>query len=135
MPCLFLYLLPVQQVLTNTLIPSFEIKALTALVGRFSECLFVLRFYGPVNQMGSCRTWSVYLGLFLSTLNFLKFKQKVQTLIRHYILHCLPNPPNVPVQGYLYQQHSDVTATGVVNDKRVVNDNHVGNYLNSLHAA
>ena len=23
--------------------------------------LFVLRFYGPVNPMGSCRTWSVYL--------------------------------------------------------------------------
>ena len=24
-------------------------------------CLFVLRFYGPVNPMGSCRAWSVYL--------------------------------------------------------------------------
>ena len=23
--------------------------------------LFVLRFYGPVNPMGSCRAWSVYL--------------------------------------------------------------------------
>ena len=22
-------------------------------------CLFVLRFYGPVNLMGSCRRWSV----------------------------------------------------------------------------
>ena len=22
---------------------------------------FVLRFYGPVNPMGSCRVWSVYL--------------------------------------------------------------------------
>ena len=22
-------------------------------------CLFVLRFYGPVNPMGSCRAWSV----------------------------------------------------------------------------
>ena len=25
------------------------------------DCLFVLRFYGPVNPMGSCRAWSVYL--------------------------------------------------------------------------
>ena len=24
-------------------------------------CLFVLRFYGPVNPMGSCRAWSFYL--------------------------------------------------------------------------
>ena len=24
-------------------------------------CLFVLRFYGPVNPMGSCRVRSVYL--------------------------------------------------------------------------
>ena len=23
--------------------------------------LFVLRFYGPVNPMGSCQAWSVYL--------------------------------------------------------------------------
>ena len=23
--------------------------------------LFVLKFYGPVNPMGSCRAWSVYL--------------------------------------------------------------------------
>ena len=23
--------------------------------------LFVLRFYGPINSMGSCRAWSVYL--------------------------------------------------------------------------
>ena len=27
----------------------------------FSNCLFVLRFYGPVNPMGSCRARSVYL--------------------------------------------------------------------------
>ena len=26
-----------------------------------SRFLFVLRFYGPVNPMGSCRAWSVYL--------------------------------------------------------------------------
>ena len=25
------------------------------------DSLFVLRFYGPVNPMGSCRAWSVYL--------------------------------------------------------------------------
>ena len=27
----------------------------------FPVCLFVLRFYGPVNPMGSCRAQSVYL--------------------------------------------------------------------------
>ena len=27
----------------------------------FRVCLFVLRFYGPVNPMGSCRARSVYL--------------------------------------------------------------------------
>ena len=26
-----------------------------------TPCLFVLRFYGPVNPMGSCRARSVYL--------------------------------------------------------------------------
>ena len=26
----------------------------------YAESLFVLRFYGPVNPMGSCRAWSVY---------------------------------------------------------------------------
>ena len=26
-----------------------------------SDELFLLRFYGPVNPMGSCRAWSVYL--------------------------------------------------------------------------
>ena len=28
---------------------------------RVAVCLFVLRFYGPVNPMGSCRARSVYL--------------------------------------------------------------------------
>ena len=28
---------------------------------RIDVCLFVLRFYGPVNPMGSCRARSVYL--------------------------------------------------------------------------
>ena len=27
----------------------------------FLICLFLLRFYGPVNPVGSCREWSVYL--------------------------------------------------------------------------
>ena len=27
----------------------------------FVDCLFVLRFYGPVNPVGSCRARSVYL--------------------------------------------------------------------------
>ena len=35
-----------------------------------SLVLFVLRFYGPVNPMGSCRAWSVYLTtLFLGRLS------------------------------------------------------------------
>ena len=29
--------------------------------GIMSICLFVLRFYSPVNPMGLCRVWSVYL--------------------------------------------------------------------------
>ena len=28
---------------------------------KITQCLFVLRFYGPVNPMGSCRARSVYL--------------------------------------------------------------------------
>ena len=28
-------------------------------------CLFVLKFYRPVNPMGSCRAWSVYLTMHL----------------------------------------------------------------------
>ena len=27
----------------------------------YTADLFVLRFYGPFNPMGSCRAWSVYL--------------------------------------------------------------------------
>ena len=34
-------------------IPNINVKCVKA--------LFVLRFYGPVNQMGSCRARSVYL--------------------------------------------------------------------------
>ena len=34
---------------------------LTILLLELVDCLFVLRFYGPVNSMGSCRAWSVYL--------------------------------------------------------------------------
>ena len=30
-------------------------------ISTFIVCLFVLRFYSPVNPMGSCRAWSVYL--------------------------------------------------------------------------
>ena len=40
---------------------SFRNKALTAkLLRQAIVCLFVLRFYGPVNPMGSCRARSVY---------------------------------------------------------------------------
>ena len=33
----------------------------SSLKGKF---VFVLRFYGPVNPMGSCRAWSIYLTTF-----------------------------------------------------------------------
>ena len=36
----------------------------TECILRFSNltvCLFILRFYGPINPMGSCRARSVYL--------------------------------------------------------------------------
>ena len=36
-------------------------RMFTILVNRLEVCLFVLRFYGPVNPMGSCRARSVYL--------------------------------------------------------------------------
>ena len=36
------------------LLDAFSLKSLMI-------CLFVLRFYGPVNPMGSCRVRSVYL--------------------------------------------------------------------------
>ena len=41
-------------ILTNKL----ELKCICA---RWVPCLFVLRFYSPVNPMGSCRARSVYL--------------------------------------------------------------------------
>ena len=34
--------------------------ALFFFIFKFLVCLFMLRFYGPVNPMGSCRTRSVY---------------------------------------------------------------------------
>ena len=38
-----------------------------------ANILFVLSFYGPVNQIVSCRTWSVYLtSLLLGRLSSLK---------------------------------------------------------------
>ena len=39
---------------------SSKIDILSPMKGLF-VCLFVLRFYGPVNPMGSCRARSVYL--------------------------------------------------------------------------
>ena len=41
--------------------PDFFSSGLMALEHRWSVCLFVLRFYGPVNPMWSCRAGSVYL--------------------------------------------------------------------------
>ena len=50
-----------QITLANLSVANLAI--LYKLVGesRLHACLFVLRFYGPVNPMGSCRAWSVYL--------------------------------------------------------------------------
>ena len=36
-------------------------KLIFTCVSLFFMCLFVLRFYGPVNPMGSCQARSVYL--------------------------------------------------------------------------
>ena len=51
----------------------------STLVGHFvlSPCLFVLRFYGPVNPMGSYRARSVYLTtLLLDRLSPLREREK-----------------------------------------------------------
>ena len=50
-----------QITLANLSVANLAI--LYKLVGesRLHGCLFVLRFYSPVNPMGSCRAWSVYL--------------------------------------------------------------------------
>ena len=51
----------------NEHLPPTSMECLTAKPDLGAEkriifmCLFVFRFYGPVNQMGSCRAWSVYL--------------------------------------------------------------------------
>ena len=42
-------------------IHAIQIIIVTNFVLVSSVDLFVLRFYGPVNPMGSCRAWSVYL--------------------------------------------------------------------------
>ena len=34
-------------------------------ISPYLYCLFVLRFYGPFNTLGSCRAWSVYLATLL----------------------------------------------------------------------
>ena len=39
----------------------FYLKSLVMSISGIRGVLFVLRFYGPVNPMGSCRTRSVYL--------------------------------------------------------------------------
>ena len=38
-----------------------QVKWATCAAWHWGSCLFVLRFYGPVNPMGSCRARSVYL--------------------------------------------------------------------------
>ena len=52
----------------ENILKGFHIKELTRNIIIFQTgvttklfCLFVLRFYGPVNPMGSCRARSVYL--------------------------------------------------------------------------
>ena len=52
---------------TGTLLPSYRISGHCTILAVTSKnvpsdiCLFVLRFYGPVNPMGLCRARSVYL--------------------------------------------------------------------------
>ena len=51
----------------NYLLLFINVSNVEKLIVQLSEvvktvlCLFVLRFYGPVNPMGSCRARSVYL--------------------------------------------------------------------------
>ena len=41
---------------------NFKMSSAVVVIGALRvNSLFVLRFYGPVNPMGSCRAWSVYL--------------------------------------------------------------------------
>ena len=55
---LFINLTPKEQCIEMiSALPSF----LTSTLWWIPVCLFVLRFYGPVNPMGSCRARSVYL--------------------------------------------------------------------------
>ena len=42
-------------------LPMQESKQELKTVSSPFKCLFVLRFYSPVNPIGSCRAWSVYL--------------------------------------------------------------------------
>ena len=43
------------------MIVGLDFQNLNEISSAFLECLFVLRFYGPVNPVGSCRARSVYL--------------------------------------------------------------------------
>ena len=51
----FAYLMP------KSADPDQLASSLFAKAGHIWVCLFVLWFYCPVNPMGSCRVWSVYL--------------------------------------------------------------------------
>ena len=46
--------------LIGTILAIFDLQVTPMLPTKY-EVLFVLRFYGPVNPMGSCRARSVYL--------------------------------------------------------------------------
>ena len=54
------------QLLSHVMVSSLLCKCLILISNicfqrNCINCLFVLRFYGPVNPMGSCRVRSVYL--------------------------------------------------------------------------
>ena len=51
------WLAPLKDLVSSTLSGNGDNRKTTAI----SHCLFVLRFYGPVKPMGSCRARSVYL--------------------------------------------------------------------------
>ena len=57
-----LFRLSVRSFFNSSVMSKFDIYVkVSILINYKTNCLFVLRFYGPVNPMGSCRARSVYL--------------------------------------------------------------------------
>ena len=65
--CFFFFFIPIRNyVMTHMQIMRTQPAHLPIQSVQSFHCLFVLRFYGPVNPLGSCRVLSVYM--YLTTL-------------------------------------------------------------------